>query len=357
MVLVMHCMLVVPSVINAFDGVGAPSGILWLVTFTPAHIFWAGTEAVFIFFVLSGFVLTRATDNLRFSWRAYYPARLLRLYLPVAAALVFTALVVTVVPVRRPHSASWWLLAQQQTTPSLRFFAHSLVLVRGAGVLAPLWSLKWEVIFSLALPIVLLGAHRRWQTGLAQAVLLFGVMLLGSDSQAGHRGYLLHLPMFGVGAIMAHQHQLLAAIGRKLTATTGAAALGVGIVLLTLSWTTRDLSTEAYRPVAVAGAALIVFAFGYWKPLRRIGETRPLQWLGVRSFSLYLVHFPIVISTAILLGSLSRYAFVIAIPLSLLCAHIFFRVAEGPSHRFSQAIKKRLTADSGRLRPAPAAQR
>ena len=129
-----------------------------------------------------------------------------------------------------------------------------------------------------------------------------------------------------------------------------------GVVLLTLSWTARDPTTEAYRPLAVIGAALIVFAFGYWKPLRSAGESKPLQWLGKRSFSLYLIHFPIVISTGIVLGSFSRFAIVIAIPLSLLAAHLFFAVVEGPSHQFSQAVRARLAADTRKLDPTPAPQ-
>jgi peptidoglycan/LPS O-acetylase OafA/YrhL len=356
MVMLMHCMLLVPSALNAFEGVGSQTGVLWLVAFTPLHVFWAGTEAVFIFFVLSGFVLTRAAESGRFSWRAYYPSRLLRLYLPVAGALGFAAAAIAIVPRSQPSGASWWLLTQEDVTLGVHYFFHSLLLVRGAGILPVLWSLKWEVIFSLLLPVAVLGASRRWPVGVAQGAILLGVMLLGSDSQGNQKNYFLYLPMFGIGVVMAHQHHLLATIGRKLTTTTGAFTFAVGLILLTMSWTARDQATEVYKPIAVVGAALIVFAFGYWKPLRSVGETRPLQWLGRRSFSLYLVHYPIVVSTAFLLGSLSRFAFVIAIPLSLLGAHLFFRLVEGPSHRLSQSVRRLLAASGRQLDPAPVTQ-
>jgi peptidoglycan/LPS O-acetylase OafA/YrhL len=191
-------------------------------------------------------------------------------------------------------------------------------------------------------------------------VLLLGVTLLGSDSSSPKehiRNYLLYLPMFGVGAVMAHHHQSLSRIGHALTRTRGALMSSLGVFLLTLSWTARDQSTAIYRSLALLGAALIVFAFGYWNPMRSVGETPLLQWLGRRSFSLYLVHFPIVIATAILLGSLSRFTFMIAIPLSLLAAHVFFRLVEGPSHRFSQAVKARVASGSKGLGPAPVAPR
>ena len=44
---------------------------------------WAGNVAVGVFFVLSGFVLTLPSTRRAENWVAYYPARLLRLYLPV----------------------------------------------------------------------------------------------------------------------------------------------------------------------------------------------------------------------------------------------------------------------------------
>jgi peptidoglycan/LPS O-acetylase OafA/YrhL len=339
-------MLVVPAALNAFEGAGGRSGFFGLVTFTPLHVFWAGTEAVFIFFVLSGFVLTRATESTRFSWRSYYPSRLLRLYLPVAGALAFAAVLIASVPQTAPAGSSWWLGYQEkQLWVGGRYLIHSLLLVRGSGLLPPLWSLKWEVIFSLVLPVAAFGASRRWFVGLAQGVVLLAVMLLGSDSSAPKdhiRNYLLYLPMFGIGAVMARNHQLLSKLGRGLSTLTGTLALSAGLILLTLSWTVRDESSTAYRSIAVLGAALIVFLFGYWQPLREAAETRPLQWLGTRSFSLYLIHYPIVISSAILLGSRSRFTFAIAIPLSLVAADVFFRLVEGPSHKLSQRLKTRI---------------
>ena len=92
-------MLLFPAVATAFDGRGRDfHGVVWWVTFTPFHILWAGSEAVAVFFVLSGFVLTRAAAGTSFSWRAYYPSRLLRLYLPVAGALVFALVTILVFP-------------------------------------------------------------------------------------------------------------------------------------------------------------------------------------------------------------------------------------------------------------------
>jgi peptidoglycan/LPS O-acetylase OafA/YrhL len=352
-VVVNHCMMLVPAVANAFDGSARDSrGIVWWVTFTPLHAVWAGSEAVVVFFVLSGFVLTRAADSRRFSWRAYYPSRLLRLYLPVAGALLFALAVFAVAPRKPLTDASWWLNGQTQVATTVRNFAHDLVLVKGAESLLPvLWSLKWEVIFSLLLPVAVYGASRRLSLAIVQAAVLLAITINGSDSTASPRGgYLLYLPMFGIGALMARQHGLLTALGSRLTRGTGYFVAIAGLVLLTLSWTAHDQSGVGYQPAEAVGAALLVFAFGYWRRGRAVGGSRPLQWLGKRSFSLYLVHFPIVIGTAFALESHSRFAFLIAVPLALVFADLFFRIVEGPSHRLAQAVKITLTS-----RPPPRA--
>lgn len=81
-VLVHHSLLVIPAV--ASDRASAA----WIVR-SPLHLFWAGNEAVYVFFILSGLVLTLpAVRRGRMRWKPYYPSRLLRLYIPVVASVV-----------------------------------------------------------------------------------------------------------------------------------------------------------------------------------------------------------------------------------------------------------------------------
>ncbi|MET3206981.1 UNVERIFIED_ORG: peptidoglycan/LPS O-acetylase OafA/YrhL [Arthrobacter sp. UYEF13] len=59
-VLVHHCLLVSPQLDGAVESAGAApmDSWVWWATFTPLHLIWAGKEAVYVFFILSGFVLT-----------------------------------------------------------------------------------------------------------------------------------------------------------------------------------------------------------------------------------------------------------------------------------------------------------
>ena len=100
-VVIHHCFLVSPSLSLAVARVdtGQVEPWVWWTTFTPLHLLWAGTEAVYVFFILSGFVLTLPFVGVwQPTWRAYYAKRFVRIYLPVWASLVIALLLAWIVP-------------------------------------------------------------------------------------------------------------------------------------------------------------------------------------------------------------------------------------------------------------------
>jgi peptidoglycan/LPS O-acetylase OafA/YrhL len=337
-----HCMLVVPSVIRHHLGQPAPRGsVLWFVMSTPLSLYWAGAQAVFVFFVLSGFVLIRMSESARFTWRAYYPSRLLRLYLPVFGALAFAEIAV-VAFARHPIRGEPWL--NMWAHPHLHELPADAFLLRGTqALLPPLWSLKWEVIFSLLLPLAVYFAARAPRRGAVQVVVLLAITCFGTETSGG-RGYFLYLPMFGVGAVMARNRDALHRAGSRLGPAVGSGFLIGAVILTSGAWTRHVATAGVTRASQVAGAGLLVFLCAYWNPFRHVAESPVAQWLGKRSFSLYLVHFSIVVTTAFLLGRHAGLTFLIAIPVSLLAADLFFRAWEGPSHRISQAVRRALAA-------------
>ena len=97
-----HSLLLIPSFADPYFSRSMAMDMgdaLWYLTYTPLHLVWAGSEAVLVFFVLSGLVVALpAMYKPHFNWRAYYPSRLLRLYLPMWAAIVFTLITIVIVP-------------------------------------------------------------------------------------------------------------------------------------------------------------------------------------------------------------------------------------------------------------------
>ena len=349
-VLFHHCLLTSSLLAEPYRGEAGekigdlPSWVEW-VTYSPLHIAWAGREAVFIFFVLSGFVLTLPfLKERRPSWLSYYPRRLLRLYLPVWVAVIFTLGTFVVVDHAIRPELSWWTVGHSAPFDIGRV-TKELTLVTGiGGYNSPLWSLRWEIIFSLALPAYLWFAARTGRAWWAAAVAL---MLLSGYGASLDVESLQMLPMFGVGVLMAMHLRELTDGARRLPSFAWAALVVLAVLALTFSW--WAVSGWLGGTVAVFGAAVAVFLFMGNGAAAAFASTRVVQWLGARSFSLYLIHVPIVVSVAMALGTDNALLVIpVAVPIALVGADLFFRLIERPSHRLSQAaghIARRQTDD------------
>lgn len=345
-----HCFLVSPQLAHALDarGTGVIEPWVWWSTFTPVHLLWAGREAVYIFLILSGFVLTLPLLRAgRPSWREYYPRRLVRIYLPAWASIFVAVLLAEIYPrVVRPEF-SWWLNLHDEEP----VVARDAWLVLGAGQLnSPLWSLQWELVFSLLLPLYWLFAHflrRMWLLG------VFLVFIVSGAAEMASSFGLVFLLMFGVGTMMATGRDALEQWARKLPAWGWCGVFLASVTFLSSERLIPGLSVG--RSMATIGGALVVFAFIGCKSAITLGNNSFVHWLGTRSFSLYLVHEPIVVSTAFSIHAINPLQVVLfAVPLSLLAAEVFFRLVERPSQRIAR-LAGRAAARRTRLRPVAGA--
>ena len=115
-VLLHHAFLTVPVLARPYyvtEAAARDSPLVWALIHTPLHLAWAGTEAVYIFFVLSGLVLALPVlRSASFSWLEYFPRRAARLYLPVAAAVLWGLLLVWRVPRDNTSARGLWVVAR-----------------------------------------------------------------------------------------------------------------------------------------------------------------------------------------------------------------------------------------------------
>ena len=369
-VVIHHAVLAMPAADRALDEPVAIGSMTWWLTYSPLHVLWAGEEAVLIFFVLSGFVLALPATIKAVKWRAYYVKRLLRIYLPVWGSLIVAMVLMELR--RTPPSPERSDYVNARSDVSLLEAPADALLVTGAGLInGPLWSLQWEMIFSLLLPAYLLLAYpsisRRHRMSLPiVAAGLVGLIAVGT---ALDLGALRFLPMFAIGVLMAfNQDELRAAAdwvarrSRPRLAWNVLAALTV--VLLTGRWIAAGLPVE--HPVLAAagsgasfvGACLMVFLALHWPAIRAWLERRTWQWLGTVSFSLYVIHEPIIVSLALIVPQeVVNWAMpLIALPLAVLVAAGFFRLVEGPAHSLAKAVGRAMD-DSSRGRAARASSR
>ena len=364
-VFVHHAFLTQPALAEAYRAHPGHLGtVSWLFTHTPLHLLWAGTEAVFVFFVLSGLVLALpASDGGRIDLAAYYPRRLLRLYLPVWAAVVLALGWAAAFPRLWHRGDSWWLkdYAAEPTAAGAR---GDLLMLHGPGTTNHvLWSLQWEVVYCLALPlvVVLLKIGRRLWWLKASAVM--GAMAAGAGL---NNSALWYLSIFATGTLMALERPRLGRWAawlddREKADRWWAATLTASLGLLLTYWFVPVAGMQAtglgaVRGLQALGACGLVFVAWFAPAARGALNSEIAQWLGDRSFSLYLVHLPVIVAVSTWLGGQPHLggvliaSAVIAFPL----AAVFHRFVEQPAHRLARTVGRRISnARSPEPKPRP----
>jgi len=322
----------------------------WLSWAFQTAILASGTQSVFVFFLLSGIVITLPVLKARdYNWYAYYPRRLVRLYVPAIASLLFSgALVFLIHRDVAKVDPEGWFVGTNIITFSGRKLASELTLFDSSFLYnGPLWSIVWEILFSCLLPlfVVIAVLVRRWW--------LWGI--IGCFAINAYAGYFVLLTpgilsMFLIGCIIAVRLDRVRALGARLHATRWGgvvtAALLIAAALMLLSRVLLPQSLVALREVAVLTSSawllgcLIIVLLGITSPTSiRVLSTRVIQWLGKISFSLYLVHVPVLATLGFVLGD-KQWLLVITIglPLCLAVGYGFYRLVESPSHRLSHRV-------------------
>lgn len=337
-----HSLLVVPSLAAPYFGepVGGGAGVL---VYTPLHVIWAGTEAVYLFFVLSGLVLALSANSRSFHWSSYFPSRIVRLYLPVIGAVILGAVVIALTPAAQPDDSLW--VRRRPGDYDLPGLVTDALLVAGtSGRITPLWSLQWEILFSLLLPLYIYAA-RRIHAGVQIATYL-ALSTLGAYAGVFS---LKFLPMFGIGVALATAWDGLSDRISKLRPRTAAVAwtlaLLVAVLMVTADWTTRSFLPSGpgrllMLPVILVGVCVIIVAAAHAPLVTRLLSSPPFAFLGLISFSLYLVHEPIVVAIEWLIPTPAFVVFV-AVPVCIAVAAGFWYVIERPSHRLARRMKAR----------------
>ena len=353
-VLVHHIMLTFPLFAEPYLKGRAENGLPELLAYTPLHIFWDGAGAVFIFFVLSGVVLTLPVlkQGRDFSWVGYYPQRLLRLSLPVWAAIIVYLGWVLIIPRDRGMESAWLDITSKPVSPEA-IWGDTTLLFGTGDLVSPLWSLQWEIAFSFLLPVfVFLGvrfARYNWILAIA------AIVGIGVSASLGNRA-LVYLPMFLIGVVIATWLPTIRAW--KPSRGTQALLLLAAPILLVSPWLIRPFESlrflvKPFDAVTTIGAVVAVIAAIVVPVFRRFLESRVMQWFGLISFSLYLVHEPVVISMAHLFGDQNlRIAALVSVVLSIPLSWVFFKIVEIPSHKLSRRVGDFVRART-KKRPQP----
>lgn len=347
-----HAIFAWPSFARIYEGVYPAAGTpLWWIAFTPLKIATAGTEAVMVFFVLSGLVLTLPVVRggaRQYDWWDYFPRRVLRLLLPVFASVLVAIVLVLAVRENPDPSASSWVIRHAVPDPTVNVLFSPLDLIQGNfQINNPLWSLRWELVFSLALPVFVAVALLLGRRAVTLSIVCVVVIVLGVFSQ---NDAAVFLPTFVVGALLAVHLPAITRTASRFGERRWSGPVWLGLLIVSVVgmvsfWIAvpyvemTPLVSGLFRGLTLIGATGLVVCAIFWQPLVALLSSRVIQWLGRISFSLYLVHVPIELTVVQLVGPGRWYlATALTIILAPAVGWLFWRFVEMPAHRLSRRV-------------------
>jgi len=339
-------------------GFAAPEAWLYL---TPLRLAVSGPAAVLLFFVLSGFVLTKSVTSDRApSYGAFAVSRFVRIWHPFAIAIAASVLLSSFLAARpAPGTSAWFALGTWHEPLTLGSVGRHLAMTGTATDLDnPMWSLVHELRISFLFPLlVVLTLRARGLTLITTLLMSFACIVI--VGWGGLPGLALswfqtgtYVYFFVIGIMLATRTDEIRA---RLTSWSKWAIAGLWIVALAaLTLAPPDTShvttfgDGALLLVSGAGAGLMIALCVIGGAAERVLLARIPRFLGRISYSLYLTHL-IVIAAVVhaFAGAVPlAAALAAALPLSLLVADLCQRFVEAPG----QQLGKRLAAGVDRRR-------
>lgn len=344
---------------------------------------WAegGLLGVGIFFVISGYLIT---DQIITQWERHRRLNLLDFWVRRARRLLPAMIVMLFVV------AIWLLIIEPSRLfglkgdfmSSLFYFNnwwlifHNVSYFESFGPPSPighLWSLSIEGQFYILWPIVLIivmkiarqrGRLIAWILACAavSALAMALIYVPGTDPSRVYYGTDTRVFALLIGAALA-----IAWPSQKLNDKVSEPAQrmldivgGVGLILLLVLFNqVNEFDDLLYRGgflIISLIAAVVIAVLAH--PASRLGAIvgcKPLRWIGVRSYSLYIWHFPVIIlsSPNVNTEESSILRIIIQVAVSFLLASLSYKYVEEPIRRgsFKETWKNISVKRRGGIRP------
>ncbi|PFD78091.1 acyltransferase [Bacillus cereus] len=292
-----HFCLMLPSLPNS-------------IKFSPLRFLWAGGEAVIVFYVLSGFVLSMALYHSKTNYWGYLIKRFVRIYIPYYFWIIVTfAFFILFSPYEVVGLRDWFYDRWQGSITKLDIINHFVLLNNffTENYNPVIWSLAQEIRISIMFPLLFLLFYKlNWKKTILFAlsfslISVFLNMLHIGKAEGFYNGYAdtLHFTsMFMVGMLLfKHQEKLIYSY-RNLKKFNKGFHIALGIILYLYSiliyGISRNDTTFLLKDwgVVMGVSIFIIMAMSNLKVKAFLNKS-VFVYLGEISYSIYLCHFPI----------------------------------------------------------------
>lgn len=343
-----------PNYVAALDGLRAFAvlAVLAYHSGTALSSVPGGIGGVDIFFVISGFVITRGlrwefSTTQRIALGRFYGRRAIRLFPALLVVVAVTA------PI-------WYILAR----PSLSFLLESLgaltyltpvanALLDGLDVYSHTWTLAIEEYFYLVLPFVLIYMGRKMLgrrtivsvfmlVGLGMLISI-GVVRVFTDSPNALLNYYLRAGALFLGCAVAVMCEVLKPV-RRAPLLTGVSALGVILGMIMIG--VPRAGGFGFLIIDISTMVLIICLVNSRQGLvKSILEAGTVRYIGRISYEIYLWHLPLLVFGYLVFKDAEGWAAPVAYGMTL-----FLAVA---THHLLVPLQRRLRARLSRGRKLP----
>lgn len=333
---------------------------------------WAqgGLLGVGIFFVISGYLIT---DQIVSEWNKYQRLQLLKFWIrrvrrlvpAMACMLLFVALWLVIVDPARLQALKGAYISSLFYVNNWWLIFHNVSYFESFGPASPighLWSLSIEEQFYLIWPLILMiglkMVPRRSKLTLwilacaaASAFAMALIYVPGIDPSRVYYGTDTRAFALLVGAALAmvwpsqKLRDRVPKTARFILDTTG--LLGMFMLIMFMVYTNKfdDSLYHGGFVLLTCITAIVIAVLAH--PASRVGSImgcKPLRWIGTRSYSLYIWHFPVIIlsSPTVNTEEPSVLRIMLQIAASFILAALSYKYVEEPFRRggFSAKIQR-----------------
>ncbi len=302
-----------------------------------------GYLGVPVFIVLSGYVLMLpvvrgGTGTFRNGTADFLKRRSRRILPPYFAALLFSLALIAAVPLLQSPAGTQWDTKIPVDIPAILshvFLLQDLSPQWIEKINGPMWSVavEWQIYFLM--PLVLLPLWRRMPHVVVVAAIT-AVLLV--PAFVGYGAY-LHPWLVGLFAMGMFAAELTLSERLPRWLPWGAGATGLAAVAVFVASALRGTDLLPFKEVVAGGLIALLLAWGGWRevngrPVRplRVFATRPMLYLGLISYSIYLFHSPLLGLANLVLLPLGLPTVVQYLVMTFVAAPLAVAVAWGMFH-------------------------
>lgn len=324
---------------------------------SPFAFWYSGTAAVFVFFVLSAYVLSFAIykhqahviDKLKDMVYKRYP----RLMIPVLCSCILTWLIFNSFQVDSQYTQAWlaeYLAQDIQLGQALYEGSIGSFFFGQSSVNWVLWTMQIEFFGSFLLFfLIYIGQKNQLLFHLFSIALLIGSYLIWGE------GMLLGLSCFVIGLYIYRYGQRLSLALALMMAIVALYLAGVHQSSASYQWLVAILGDKTYDYANFIAGILLVYSVVMSVELSGWLDQKILVLLGKWSFSIYLLHLPLLYLFGVpflnqLMNWQVDYAYTLVLSLvvylSVLfgCAAVFSQYIDQYAIRVSRKLAQSLSA-------------